>query len=158
MRMRLILQRPSPRNQALTGKWSKERTFDTRAIHHLQPQRSFSIPASRHATADRHQDPRTESSRSTERTPHRNPGTASHFAQKGHRHWIEARVPLDLCDGPLQLSNSHRQRTLLSPETVNKTTTERMTTLILNLKMTTTTLIKVTTQRNHQILTTRTIH
>ena len=67
-------------------------------------------------------------------------------------------MPLDLCDRSLQLSNPHRQGTLLSPETVNKTTAQRMTTLMLNLKMASTTLIKVTTQRNHQILTTRTNH
>jgi len=156
--MRLILQRSFPRNQAITRESNNKGTFDTRAIQHLQQPSSSSIPASKQAKADRHQDPQAESSRSTERTPHRPPGTASHFGQKCHRHWIEARMLLDVCDRPLQPSNPHRQETLLSPETVNKTTAQRMTTLILNLKMTTTTLIKVTTERNHQILTTRTIH
>ena len=157
--MRLILQRSFLGNPALTGKSSKEGTFDTRPIqHHLQQLLNPSLPASRPTKADRHPYPQAEFSRSTERTAHRPPGTASHFGQKGHRHWIKALVPFDLCDRPLQLSNPHRQGTLLSPETVDKTAAQRMTTLILNLTMSTTALIKFTTQRNCQILTTRTIH
>ena len=43
---------------------------------------------------------------------------------------------------------------LLSPETVNKTAAQRMTALLINLMMATTTLIKVTAKPDHQILAT----
>ena len=116
--MRLILQPSSLRNQVLTRKSSHEGTFDTRPLKRLQQRDGHPHEQANHnRTGTNIHKQHAVAQLSEQRI---NPRTASHFRQESHRQRINACVALKRRDRALQLTHTHRQGTLLSPETVDK--------------------------------------
>ena len=150
LRMRLILQRASLKKPVLKGKLNDECTFDT-SQGRLSRRHTRLALAGRPTGRGTSRRRSTGFSESSERALHRTTRSPSEFSKKRNRHRLQCLEPPDLHHHPVQLSHSRGQVALLRPKTSNQTSAQGLSTLILNLKTATATLIKVTTERDHQI-------